>query len=109
MSAVMERTASTTPARRLNRRPWSAWNNGDERVRAQINEPALAKAFAKVVGVTRTGYSVMGPFTAIYLTPNTRDWVEHWMRGHNQGTEVKAQCCPVTTDKTSAQVNGHLL
>jgi hypothetical protein len=89
MSAVLERARSNTPVRQLYRPLWSAWCNGDDRVRVQINEPSLAKTFAKVSGVTRTGYSVAGPFTRLYLTQHTRDWVENWMKEHNQGARPK--------------------
>ena len=109
MSAVLQKALSRKSCRQLNRKRWSAWSNGDDRVRVQINQPALAREFATVKSVTRTGYSVLGAFTQIYLTPHTRDWVEQWMRGHNKGTEVKAQCRPFTADKTLAQVNGRLL
>ena len=99
MSAVLERAASRTPCRQLNRKAWSAWNNGDDRVRVQINEPALARTFAKIPGVTRTGYGVMGSFTAIYLTKNSREWVENLLKGHNQGVEAKPLAAP--TPKTT--------
>ena len=99
MSAVLQKAPSRKPSRQLNRKPWSAWSNGDERVRVQINEPAIAKAFAKIPGVTRTGYSVMGVFTAIYLTQHTRDWVQEWMKGHNNGATLKASAAP--TPKTT--------
>jgi len=95
MSIVLERAPSRKPARQLNRAPWSSWSNGDDRVRVQINEPALARTFAKIPGVTRTGYSVMGPFTGIYLTHHSHDWVKHWMKGHKQGAEAKASAAPM--------------
>jgi hypothetical protein len=94
MSAALERAAARKPCRQLNRMPWIAWNNGDERVRVQINEPALAREFATLKNVTRTGYSVLGAFTQIYLTPHTRNWVEQWMRGHNKGAEANASAAP---------------
>jgi hypothetical protein len=99
MSDVLKRAPSRKPSRQLKRRAWSAWSNGGDQLRVQVNEPALAKAFAKVPGVTRTGYSVMGPFTAIYLTPHTRDWVQDWMKGHNNGAEAKPLAAP--TPKTT--------
>ena len=98
MSAVLSKALVRKTARPLNRKFWSAWDNGDERLRVQINEPGMAKAFAKIPGVTRTGYSVMGAFTAIYLTPHTRDWVQDWMKGHNKGAEAKPLAAP--TPKT---------
>jgi hypothetical protein len=109
MSAVLQKTQSKNTSRQLNSKPWSAWSNGDDRLRVQINEPVLARIFAKVPGVTRTGYGVMGAFTAIYLTPHTRDWVQDWMKEHNQGTESKSQCRSFITGKTLAQGNGHIL
>jgi hypothetical protein len=105
MSALLERASSRKPSRQPIRKPWSAWSNGDDRVRVQINELGMAKAFAKISGVTRTAHSVMGAFAAIYLTKNSREWVENWMKGHNQSTEVKAQCRPFTADNTVAQTN----
>jgi hypothetical protein len=94
MSAVLERAFWRKPSRQLIRKVWSAWTNGDERVRVQTNDHELAKAFAKVKGVTRTGYSVMGPFTAIYLTQHTRDWVEDWMKGQNKGAQQRLAPLP---------------
>jgi hypothetical protein len=90
MSAVLQTAPSKKAARQLNRKSWSACSNGDDRVRVQINEPGMAKVFARIPGVTRTGYSVMGAFTAIYLTKNSREWVKEWMRGHNNGAKLKA-------------------
>lgn len=99
MSAVLQKAPSRQPARPLKRALWSAWSNGDERVRVQINDHALARTFAKLPGVTRTGYGVMGSFTAIYLTKNSREWVENWLKGHNQGVEAKPLAAP--TPKTT--------
>ncbi len=99
MSAVMEQAPSRKPARQLNSKPWSAWNNGDDRVRVQINDPVLARAFAKVKGVSRTGFSVMGPFTQIFLTQSSQDWVKDWMKGHNKGAEANASAAPTSTTK----------
>jgi hypothetical protein len=94
MSAVLERAPSRKPSCQLNRRAWSAWTNGDDRLRVQINDYTLAKEFATVKGTTRTGYSVMGPFTALYLTSHTRDWVEDWMKGHNKTATTTASSAP---------------
>ena len=94
MSAVLDRASSRTPCRQLNRKGWSAWSNGDDRVRVQINEPGMARSFGQVKGITRTGYGVVGPFTAIYLTKNSREWVEHWMRGHNKGAKALTSAAP---------------
>ena len=90
MSAALTKARSRKPSRQLNRKPWSAWGNGDDRTRVQINEPAMARTFAKIPGVTRTGYSVMGPFTVIYLTQHSQEWVKNWMKEHNNRAKPEA-------------------
>jgi hypothetical protein len=65
----------------------------------QINDHALARFFAKVHGVSRTGYSVMGPFTEIYVTANSQDWVKDWMKEHNKAASAKASSAPKFTKK----------
>ena len=99
MSTVLESAPSKRPARQLNHNQWSAWNNGDDKTRVQINDPSLARTFAKIPGVTRTGYSVMGAFTRLYLTHHSRDWVQDWMKGHNKGAKAVASAAP--TPKTT--------
>ena len=105
MSAILEQAPVKKPARQLHRRPLSTWSNGDDRIRVQINDPALARAFAKVKGVTRTGYSVMGPFTQIFLTQSSQDWVKDWMKEHNKRAKPEASAAPTSTTKTLAWVN----
>ncbi len=94
MSTVLDKKPSKGPSRQLNRKQWSAWNNGDDKIRVQINEPTLARTFAKIPGVMRTGYSVTGAFTRLYLTQHSRDWVQDWMKGHNKGAKPVASAAP---------------
>jgi hypothetical protein len=66
----------------------------------QINEPALAREFATLKNVTRTGYSVLGAFTQIYLTSHSNDWVKDWMREHNNRAKPKASAAPSSRTNT---------
>jgi hypothetical protein len=94
MSIVMEKVPLNKSSRPSKRQPWILWSNGDDRLRVQINDHALAKEFAKVKGTTQTGYSVIGAFTAIFVTQHSHDWVTNWMREHNQTATVKASSAP---------------
>ncbi len=62
---------------------WSIWNTEGGKVRVQINDPRLAKAFEKVKEVRRIGYSVMGAYTRIYSIKKTTAWVRDWMAQHS--------------------------
>lgn len=99
MSAVMEKAPLKKSARQLNRKPWSVWSNGDDRTRVQINDHAMARAFAKITGVTRTGFSVMGPFTQIFLTQSSQDSVKDWMTEQNKRAQAKASAAPTSQTK----------
>lgn len=86
MSLVLETSPETTRTTVVKRLPWVVWDNGDARIRVQINEPVLAKAFVQMKGVTRIAYSVNGPFTQIFLTDRSRESVQTWMKSHNNRT-----------------------
>jgi hypothetical protein len=71
---------TTTKQQAPKRKAWAAWSNGDDRTRVQINEPALARAFAKLRGVVRTGYAVLGAYAQIYVTEHSLTWVQAWLK-----------------------------
>ena len=62
------------------RQDLSAWSVRDDEVRVQINQPELARAFAKVKGVWPAGCSVAGNFMRLFHVKQPVHWVDAWMK-----------------------------
>jgi hypothetical protein len=67
MSSIIDTPAvKTAPEFGKKPRVYSVWSTGDNTVMVQIEDIDLARAFAKVKGVHRAGYSVGGGFLHLY-------------------------------------------
>jgi hypothetical protein len=79
------------------RKDWSAWRVADDEVRVQVNNPDIARAFAKVKGVRLAGYSVTGNYLKLFHVKQSVPWIDTWMReflsransGAAEGKEIR--------------------
>jgi hypothetical protein len=71
---------------KTQRKPWVAWRSDEKCVRVQVHEPVLAKAFAKLKGVTLAGYGVVGGYLRLFAATMSVPEVEAWMKHQVAGT-----------------------
>ena len=76
---------------KANSKPWSAWRMDEEEVRVQINEPGMARAFARVNTARGVGYSVVGRYTRLFHVKRPVDWVNGWMRDYLRQQATKPE------------------
>ncbi len=86
MSLILSAPAAKAP--QTIRRPYSVWHVDDATVMVQVEDVDLARAFAKVNGVHRAGYSVAGAFMHLYSIKQSVPWVHNWMRAHQRGGDI---------------------
>jgi hypothetical protein len=79
MSAILEKSRRANPVRQ-KRVDWTAWRVSEDEVRVQVNNPDIARAFAKVKGVGLAGYSVAGNYIKLFHIKQSVSWVDTWMK-----------------------------
>ncbi len=90
MSVSLEKEMPRMKSAPKKREDVYAWRVNDDEVRVQINQPDVARAFAKVNGVWPAGYSVAGNFMRIFHVKKSVPWVEAWMKEFNGRVNVGA-------------------